>query len=146
MKYQTLFTVHARRVSVAMVGALIAGLGACSSSDGGTAGLAEGVACYMRDTSLSCHAGATLCYAVGTSSPCAQGGLCIGDGTGMVCAHRCNKDTDCAIASATAVCMQGCKGDMINGYCVEPAARDELLSTTCSTWSPGITGSDGVYN
>lgn len=146
MKYQIAFTMLARCIRGATAAALIVGLSACSSggSDDGSSGLAEGEACYMLDTSLECDAGANLCYAVVTSSPCSGGGLCIGQDASMVCAQSCSSDTDCATVSATAVCMQGCAAEIINGFCVEPAARDDLLSMTCSTWSPGSTGSTGV--
>jgi hypothetical protein len=126
-----------------MLGLLFMGSVACSSSDE-PKGLAEGEACYIKDSSLDCHDGAMLCYAAGTQSPCAGHGLCVGDGSGMICARRCTRDADCSTTSATAVCIQGCPTNYIDGHCVEPAARDELLSTTCTTWTSDTSGTAGV--
>jgi hypothetical protein len=145
MGYPRLVAMLIPRGGTIIVGLLATALVACSSGSD-EKGLAEGEACYMKDTSLTCHDAAIVCYAAGTQSPCVGRGLCVGDGSGMVCARRCTQDADCSTTSATAVCIQGCPTQYINGHCVEPEQRDELLSTTCTTWESDTAGSSGVVS
>jgi hypothetical protein len=42
--------------------------------------------------------------------------------------------------------MQGCTARIINGFCVEPAQRSELLQMTCSSDDKDVAGTSGVSN
>jgi hypothetical protein len=120
---------------------LLAGLSGCG--DSGPSGPGPGEPCHMQHTSIDCPADASLCYAGGRESSCGGGALCAGDGSGMTCAFRCQQDAECTAVSATAVCMQGCNAKILNGYCVEPDVRDDLLSMSCSTGSSSTAGTAG---
>ena len=114
--------------------------------DGSTqSGPGPGEPCQFVHTSLVCNAGASLCCAAGRDSSCGGGALCIGDGNGMTCAYTCKQTSDCTAISTTATCMQECTKGIINGFCVEPSARTDLLLTTCSTPEDGAVGIVVVY-
>ncbi len=98
----------------------------------------------MLGSDLTCDASATLCYSAGFVSSCAEGNLCIGDGSGMACVYRCQQTSDCTAKSATAVCMQDCALSSLNGSCVEPDAHSTLLRMSCTT--PGSPNTSGVVN
>jgi hypothetical protein len=134
--------------------ALMAGFAACGDSggdqpDSGSPDKAKneaaGQPCTMVETAFKCTETAVGCYGAGPqSSSCPGGVLCAGDGKGMTCAYSCAEDADCAIAGAGLVCMQGCKARVVNGYCVRPELRDQLLDTVCPTSSLGTTSVAGV--
>jgi hypothetical protein len=118
---------------------------ACSGSDPTSRRNDDaGKPCQMVHTELECTATSSLCYGVGTDSSCAGGALCVGDGSGLTCAYSCSHDSDCQLDGSAAVCMQGCKNTILNGYCVQPAVSSDLLGTTCTTGSSGNVGSAGV--
>ncbi len=123
---------------------LLAGLAACG--DSGQSGPGPGEPCQMQHTSIGCPADASLCYAGGRDSSCGDRALCVGDGSGMICAFPCKQDADCAQVSPTAVCMKDCNATILNDYCVEPDVRDELLSMSCSTGSASTIGASGTVS
>jgi hypothetical protein len=126
--------------------ALVVGFGLClfGCGDASQDGAAPGEPCQMLGTDLECHASATLCYSAGFASSCADGNLCIGNGSGMACAYRCKQTSDCTATSATAICMQDCGLRSLNGSCVEPDAHSRLLGMSCST--AGSATTSGVVN
>jgi hypothetical protein len=123
------------------------GSGDDDSSTGTTGGTdAPGAAC-TSDFEGGCPSTAKLCYAVGASSSCKNGGLCAGTGTEpLACAYGCKSDADCAaLAEPGLVCLLGCTERLFNGFCTTPAARDELAThPLCTEPSPGRRSVAGV--
>jgi hypothetical protein len=95
------------------------------ADDSGGGGDAPGEPCAIDDP---CPDDAWMCYAVGLLSSCRDGGLCAGVASGLTCATPCDTDADCAQTDPTFVCFVGCEEPLFNGNCIDPAARDELLT------------------
>ena len=101
---------------------------ACGDDSGDGAeesGDAPGAACEIDGV---CPDTYSMCFGVGFPSSCRGGGLCAGAPDGLSCAHPCDSDADCTEQSPTAVCFVDCIEPLFDGYCVEPAVGDAIMT------------------
>jgi hypothetical protein len=120
----------------------------CTSPGGSTPTPASGETCHAvipgRTDTDNCDPKASLCFAAGKPSSCANKALCVGDGTGMTCAAPCTVDADCLSVGTGLLCLQGCAVGILNGFCITPKIRTKLMETECSDSKyPDTTGTAG---
>jgi hypothetical protein len=119
------------RVVVALAVLVLAA--ACGGHDG-DGGVAGGEAC---ESDSPCTERDSMCFAVGISSTCDRGALCVGTSGKLACSYECASDADCAEHAPSSVCLAACVESLLNGFCVEPSVRDELLSFPFCTEDDG---------